>query len=376
MLKSMKERLSRFCRPAINMSLCYVPVHCYLTPDQLTSAFLDAYDFATRLLAGLTKRLRTRVGFGDLGKVVLPPYTAFVEVAECLRREGVQISVNGDALVCGCVPVTADVLAVPWEQGKSLIDRMKEAYVPYHPGSQLLLELIPTHPAFEKKRIDPRLPVGVLELPLYAVTDIGLDLQQKQLLQVSVPTPLGRYDVDEIQLRLMQQLQKCIPQLADYVFEQLEETLKTKELEQRISDFQARAKSLSVPETVSVPDLDLSPGQELTRQLDNFSLELRSDAEKAEDAAAALQHVWTQNEIQAFLQLKPTFSGNLGVVLFSAQESPLPALNIDYEDMTGTYIGSQEELNLSPGENRVLFEVTEWQGRRIVLRETGQKLEV
>jgi len=358
------------------MSLCYVPVHCYLTPEQLTRAFLDSYGFASRLLAGLTKRLRTRVGFGDLGKVVLPPYAAFVAVAECLRRERVQVVVDGEALVCGCVPVTADVLAVPWEQGRVLRDLVKEAYVSYHPGCELLLELIPTHPAFEKKRIDSRFPVGVVEVPLHAVTNPAFDLQQKQLLHVSVPSPLGRYDVDEVQLRLMQQLQKSVPRLADYVFEQLEETLKSKELEQRITDFQTRAKSLSVPETAAVPGFDWSQGQELARRMENICLELRSDAEKAEDTIANLQQIWTHSEMQAYLQLKPTNSGHLGVVLTCAQEHPLPKLNIDFEDMVGTYLGSEEVLNLNPEESRVLLEVTEWQGRRIVLRETGQKLEV
>lgn len=358
------------------MSLCYVRVHCYVAPEQLTRAFLDAYGFSCRLLAGLSKRLGASVAFVDLGRVVLPPYAAFVAVAECLRREKVETVVNGDALLPGCVPVTADVLAIPWEQGSSLKTTTKEAYRTYHPGTPLLLELIPTHPAFEKKRIDPRIPVGIVELPLYEVGDPAFDLQQKELLRVAVPAQLGRYDVDEIQLRLIQQMQNCVPQIADYVYEHLEATLQSKELDQRITAFQTHAKSLQAPETAAIPDFDPSQGRELAGLLDSLCSELRSAAQEAEQATGLLQQVWTQQDIQAYLQLKPTSAGRTGVVLTNAQITPVPALNIDFQDLTGNYMGSQEVTDLHPGESRVLLEISALEGRRLVLRETQQVLEV
>ena len=358
------------------MSLCYVRVHCYVTPEQLTKAFIDAYGFSSRLLAGLSKRLGASIAFTDLGRVVLPPYAAFVAVAECLRRERVETVVNGDALLPSCIPVTADVLAIPWEQGLSLKTSTKEAYQAYHPGLKLLLELIPTHSAFEKKRTDPRMPVGVVELPLYEVRDPAFGLQQKGLLRVAVPAQLGRYDVDEIQLRLVQQMQNCVPQIADYVCEELEATLHSKELDQRIAAFQTRAKSLQAPAIAAISDFDPSQGRELAGLLDNLCSELRSAAQEAEQATGLLQQVCTHQGMQAYLQLKPTHAGRTGVVLTNAQVTPVPALTIDFQDLTGNYTGSQEVTDLNPGESRVLLEISALEGRRLVLRETGQVLEV
>lgn len=356
------------------MSLTYVPVHCYMTPEQLTSPFPSVDDFTDRLLEAVSRRLQGNVTLADVGKVIVPPYLAFVSFAEKIRRAGVEVVTNGDAIEAGCMPVTGDVLAVPWESGPSLKATIKEACIP---GNPLLLEFIPNHPSYGKRHIDPKFPIRPVDFPLYPCADPAMDLQHKQLIHVKVPTPLGRYDVDEIQLRVMRDMKRCVPEVAGYVAEQLQESLANKDLEQRFERFQAKAKEITPRETTQIPDIDPIPAQELIGQLNNFSLQLHLFSEETKRTSAAIDDLWTPRELQVYLHLQSPEPGLTKVVITSAHFTPLSNLTLDtFQLPTGDYISSQEILDLLPGENREVFPLERGYHYRLTLRETGQALEV
>ena len=281
--------------------LTYLPVHCYLEPEVL-DYWQDpevADCFLSRLAQALVKKLGS--AYSDLTRVhklIVPPYLSLISVGDAANSRGVPTAVDANAQVANLPWVSAPSVqlkvgvhsanTLDFLPSEHLISLRKQANNVPSGMSQIVLELIPDHPALGEKTTDSKLACGAIDIPLFASNNPLFELVQKRWVQFTLPAHFGRPDIDEIQLKLVLQLRKSLLFLAERVFTHVALVTADREVSEKLDGLKGNiAGTLQlVPALVQPPPLPELP--QISPRLQAYRDSLSHSNHVAESAHQAL----------------------------------------------------------------------------------------
>lgn len=334
--------------------LTYVPVYCYIEPEQvcIRPRREEAEKFVVRLKAALRKVAREETkGLRELvAQVVLPNYAAFLGLAELLREAGVQVAVGLHWSFPGITGVPEGEIRRNMPEMQVMHEEIeqfrKTGKATIEGKAQLLVELIPDHPRLGERLEGVRLPAGPVELPLLESNDPLDQFRQRRYLQLSLPSELGTYDLDEVQVQLSKQLGQVLHQLPGKIYGHIGQLLAQKDTSTKLHALGNAAETVLAGWQGSCKvEVDHQAKAVLSENIGQLKAIVAEETKCLEE----LVH-FSEELASAFLTLHLTTDseGRLQVILANTSNAPSCSVPIEIQDARGGVLSRLSSPSLRP----------------------------
>lgn len=190
----------------------FLSVYCCVPASSLqelpTESVVDAF------FSALSSKFPAPTLWESVRRVTVPEFPCFGPVAEAMRNEGKAVTIDAE-------------LTLDCEQW---MDQRQEEIARNHGNKQLALTLFPGKPTPSLKS-----SAQFIEVPLFPT--LQPQAGRKEWVKVAVPSDLGRYDIDEIQVKLATDMSKSLPEIAKFACDSISSALDNGELKRRLEAF-------------------------------------------------------------------------------------------------------------------------------------------